>query len=1559
MFSINELISIINNGLDDLYKNLNSNDLDLIKIYTTKLIEIIAYQYNLSSEELYMQLSQNDYKDVKWLSSLILPYINVPRDNLKSFKEMYTEKLGGIDVDINKEEPKYIFTNIQYSRCNNKNNIYGEIESSEIEYNASHLEQNFMLLVKSVIKASHKLYVNWINIIPIPLTDIEYSNIYKNTTKLIIEQKYYDIMDDLEDIVKKDITDLQKNHLESLYIGDIYNCCRNYLYDEIKTIKLLIFDLYVSSANSLVSGIYVLHDLFTENNNDILKKALNDFRWLNLEETERQIFKRKWETVIDTFLRNDNIVIQTNNPEITQYTIASVSLSNLIKAILIGFEYRYKDKKDIKKDGYKNIKTNKKLNDSEDLNEIDEENITEFKILNSKEVLNSINLEYIYDFLRDILQQFKMTIYSHTHLSLTKDEILETVFSTIDNDDFTQKNLYNYAKSLSHVTKNKIYILLDKNWDSLSQENKKIILDRINNKVNPLSWFDISRILKTQQQLGLFDSIKDIPIKNINIYNSIWSRISFFLCEILIKKGLLSRIRSFKLTPEILENNKVFDLLKKDILSNVDENIYLNNSYYYLTEKLYGFSENYTNKIITDDWYSMDPMQWVSQIGFVHHFINNRVSFVSGATGVGKSTHVPKLFMYNLKAIDYKSFGSVVCTQPRRTPTENGAKTVSSQLGLPIYDKKDMENENDDDIATYTFTDNYNVQMQHQERKHIKTIYGLILKFITDGSLVQEFKDILPHFKRTNFDKSSVTNQNIYDIIIIDESHEHNKNMDILLTLMRSYVYYNPSIRLVILSATLEEDEPIYRRYYRSINDNYKYPFSITLQDKKLDRINVDRRYDISSPSAGTRFNVLEYYKPNYDIVVLIKELINAGKGDILVFQPGENDINMLIEQLNSSINDNWIALPFYSTLSDDKRKFIENIDNEFDKLRIDDRQQRFNDIPSLTSGKTSYTNFVLVATNIAEASITISRLYYVVDTGTRKINTYDYKRRSEKLILADISETSRVQRKGRVGRRREGEAYFIYEKGKTSKNKIPYDFSISNVSNDIYVRLKNSIDESEFIVDKYKLYDIIKLNYETTDGEYKYRGNPEYNDYTFKYFIPKYYESGYSKNDLYDDEGKFYLIHPEELNIERNINGKIINVKTKDIKITNIKKGKIKSEKVDSFFLDFKINNYIDDNENKTEEGINMTELVEKFKLKSTKNTKCIIYSILTNSYEKMLLAISILESCNNDIMRFAKRDELGNIIVNIIKYHGKYDRYDSDINIMIAHLLELFKSIEYTDLFKLENYINESLIIQNKRIYSYDILKKLKSHDDNEDFDRELIIQELLYKLKNELFNNYDKYYELCNKFEINVDILLNKKTMNTIIDNYIKINDIKENLYYEDKRGKKYDKFLNTYSDIYRNKYSNYDPFKLSFILSNPYNLALNIDGTNSYLLIYYPYATNIYHLDKTKTIVNKKKQYIPTTYMNIDNAKEYIYFDVINADKDTLYNIIKIDKTYLEIFKDIYNKDRLKQIVEKYEDKIDRFISKLETDVKYKAPLSKDYNIIIKFQVTFKKLLTYCV
>jgi len=1553
IFKLNKSIErIINNGLDDLYKNLNSIDLNILKKYTKRLIEIIGYQYNLNPDQYYAQLEINDYKDIKWLSTLLLPFSNTSLSEIESFKKMFIDKLE--NVDINKEEPKYKFTNIQYSRCDNILEL-NKIISKEREFDIRYLETNYKLLIKTLLQSSHKLYVNWINIRPISITMYNNTSVYKNTNEIILNKKLKDIDNNLDKFSNEniDIDKLDAKYLNSIHIRDIYNVLRNFYYEEIKMIKLLIFDLYSPSQNALFPAIYVLRDLFFESEYNLLNDALNNKLWIELSNEHHEIFIQKWQNLINAYITKSNLKIKTN------YEISYISIQNLVKAIIINFDFRYGYKRKVKESGYIKMNSNKEINLDSENDVIDEENISEFKIYNSKECIRSINGEFIYDFFRDILQQFKKTVYSSLLTDNKKD-----INITNPSEGSTYKNLYNFAKSVSHKTLNKKYILLDKHWESLSNDDKNMVLNRLNRLDNFKTWFNITKILRSQQSMGFLQK-ENIEEKNQKIFDEIIINLAQNIFIGLILKGILTTYIPFPINKNRLENENIQDIINENVFLN---NTYLEDSYYYLTELPYSESGNYSEYIKETNWYSMDPMEFCSQIGFVHHFMNNRVSFLSGATGVGKSTHVPKLFLYYLKSIDYKSSGNVVCTQPRKTPTEGASRFVSKQLGLPIFNEKSKDDiDNDDDInITTLFTEYRNVQMKHKDSNNVTNIYGLILKFITDGSLVSEFRDILPYFKTMSYDKKTITNKNVYDIIIIDESHEHNKNMDILLTLMRTYCYYNPSLRLVILSATLDDDEPTYRRYYRCINDNLKYPFDNLIKKYNLDRINIDRRYHISPPSSGTRFNVIEHYKPEYNnkegIVTLIKSLIKENRGDILVFQPGEADIKKLIELINSdkTIESNWIALPFYSSLNNDRKGFIEKIDDTFPTLKID-READFNEVSSITEGNKSYTNFILIATNIAEASITINRLYYVIDTGTRKSNIYDYKKRSEKLKLSQISETSRIQRKGRVGRVQSGEAYFVYEKGKMSKNKIPFEFSIANIDIEIYNLMKKNNQEDIFKIKNKIYYDIIKSNYETIDGVFDYIGNKDDFDYEYKDYIPIYYESGYDIQDLKDRFGRFYIIHPDELLLDRNINGTIVNIIDEDndvkidVKIIDKDTGEIESKKINSFFEDLYLNNFIDEDNNKTEEGKNISEIMEKFQLDNKKYTKILTYSILLGCFDKILLAISILESLNNDIMKFVKKDDLGLPILNKIKYFSNYEKAESDVEVMINCITELLSQIDFKRRLDLESKINNEFTLDGKSVNYLNILESFKNNKNYEDdIDRNDILTNILLIINKELTNN-NFIKNLCDIMEINSDIIINKRSYNTFIYNFIKLNDIKTQLYHVDKNGKSYKDFIEQYSQIYKDKYSNYDSFKLSFLLANPYNICLNIDNTDSYLIINNPYVDNIFSLGKTKIMIKDKKKYVLTTLMKDNNIRQYLIYNNIDTDRETIGNLIKIDNTYLKIFNSIFNKLNTKKIVNIHQIKIDKYLNKLDKDREFKAPLSKDYDVISKYGNAYTRLL----
>ena len=120
--------------------------------------------------------------------------------------------------------------------------------------------------------------------------------------------------------------------------------------------------------------------------------------------------------------------------------------------------------------------------------------------------------------------------------------------------------------------------------------------------------------------------------------------------------------------------------------------------------------------------------------------------------------------------------------------------------------------------------------------------------------------------------------KNKYDIIILDESHEHNTNMDMILTLIRQSCFYNNSLRLIIMSATMNEDEPIYRSYFRCINDDLIYPIKAALYQHPIlsdllidntcvpDTIYMDRRFHISPPGETTQYIVSEVYTENLSI---------------------------------------------------------------------------------------------------------------------------------------------------------------------------------------------------------------------------------------------------------------------------------------------------------------------------------------------------------------------------------------------------------------------------------------------------------------------------------------------------------------------------------------------------------------------------------------------------------------------------------------------------------------------------------------------------------------------
>jgi hypothetical protein len=161
-----------------------------------------------------------------------------------------------------------------------------------------------------------------------------------------------------------------------------------------------------------------------------------------------------------------------------------------------------------------------------------------------------------------------------------------------------------------------------------------------------------------------------LRLRNSNQILSDWNNIKIDLIfEILIKNGLLNK---FDVDLNITDKKTYFPYSSKEVASRLGRKFKKNENYkeayYYLTNDRFKnlpkirFSKyeekDYFELLRTDQsWYSFYAMDWLGQINFFHHYINHRVLFVTGATGQGKSTQVPKLLMYASKAYDYKNNG--------------------------------------------------------------------------------------------------------------------------------------------------------------------------------------------------------------------------------------------------------------------------------------------------------------------------------------------------------------------------------------------------------------------------------------------------------------------------------------------------------------------------------------------------------------------------------------------------------------------------------------------------------------------------------------------------------------------------------------------------------------------------------------------------------------------------------------------------------------------------------------------------------------------------------------
>jgi ATP-dependent helicase HrpA len=237
------------------------------------------------------------------------------------------------------------------------------------------------------------------------------------------------------------------------------------------------------------------------------------------------------------------------------------------------------------------------------------------------------------------------------------------------------------------------------------------------------------------------------------------------------------------------------------------------------------------------------------------------------------------------------------------------------------------------------------------------------VKLMTDGILLAE----------TQGDKFL----NAYDTIIIDEAHERSLNIDFLLGYLRQLLPKRPDLKVIITSATIDAE-----RFALHFQDRHGKPAPLIAVS--------GRTYPVDVLYRSTQSEDDDEEKLEEAIADAVDELWLNGPGDVLVFLPGEREIRETQDILRRRLKPGTEILPLFSRLS------------------VQDQQRIF----SGSNGRR-----VILSTNVAETSLTVPGIRYVVDTGLARLNRYSVKNKVQMLQIEKISQASANQRAGRCGR--------------------------------------------------------------------------------------------------------------------------------------------------------------------------------------------------------------------------------------------------------------------------------------------------------------------------------------------------------------------------------------------------------------------------------------------------------------------------------------------------------------------------------------------------------------
>ncbi|XP_013134537.1 PREDICTED: pre-mRNA-splicing factor ATP-dependent RNA helicase PRP16 isoform X1 [Papilio polytes] len=333
----------------------------------------------------------------------------------------------------------------------------------------------------------------------------------------------------------------------------------------------------------------------------------------------------------------------------------------------------------------------------------------------------------------------------------------------------------------------------------------------------------------------------------------------------------------------------------------------------------------------------------------------NSVIIIVGETGSGKTTQLTQY----LHEEGYGARGAVGCTQPRRVAAMAVAKRVADEMGCKLGEE-------------------VGYAIRFEDCTSPKTV----IKYMTDGILLRE------GLREPDLDN--------YCAIIMDEAHERSLSTDMLFGLLREVVARRSDLKLIVTSATMDSTK--FSSFFGNVPT-----FTIP-----------GRTFPVETFFSK---NVCEDYVDGA-VKQALQIHLQPDDGDILVFMPGQEDIEVTCEVLTERLGelDNappLTVLPIYSQLPADLQAKI------FQRAPPGQRK-------------------CIVATNIAETSLTVDGIMYVIDCGYCKLKVYNPRIGMDALQIYPVSQANARQRAGRAGRTGPGKAFCLYTQRQYTHELLP-----------------------------------------------------------------------------------------------------------------------------------------------------------------------------------------------------------------------------------------------------------------------------------------------------------------------------------------------------------------------------------------------------------------------------------------------------------------------------------------------------------------------------------------